>query len=279
MGISRNPLGSAVGQIVGAQLRAQPVVDEVRRKYQAWRDPRARALRARKRSVRATTAWSGVTVLGGGGAAVDFATAASPGLTAYAFAAFGVLTGVAAVSSGVQTRKLYKMPLPRAARVRLSLPPQGSAAREPMRRLDVAEQTVDELLAQLRRPVHGSTTVPAESIESAADAADEASTNLRTLAAQLQAVERSRSVAPAAERDELRQPIVELEARLAEGVTEYGKLAVAAGRAVAAGATRPEVTASSQVATGGASNALAEATEELSGLAYGLRELSAHYPH
>lgn len=270
MGIPRNPLGAAVGQIVGAQLRAQPVVDEVRRKYQAWRDPRARALRARKRSVRATSAWSGVTVLGGGGAAVDFATAASPGLTAYAFAAFGVLTGIAAVSSGVQTRRLYKKPLPRPARVRLSLPPQGSAAREPMRRLDVAEQTVDELLAQLRRPVHGTTTVPASAVESAADAADEASANLRDLAAQLQAVERSRSVVSAAEREALRQPIADLGARLDEGVTEFGKLAAAAGRVVAAGATKAEIPASS--------NALTEATEELSGLAYGLRELSAQYP-
>ncbi|WP_020498365.1 phage shock envelope stress response protein PspM [Sciscionella marina] len=265
MGSARNPFGELVSQVVGDQVRASPVVDEVRRRFNAWRDPRAKALRARKRAVRATTTWGGLTAVSGGGAALEFAYV-NDGAFAYGLAGFGALTLIATLSSGMRTRRLYKVPLPEPARERQALPPNSSRAHEPMRRLDAAEQTLHELLGELRTPSGAVPVVPGGSLDSAAGAAATAAENLRGLAARLQAIERSRAATAPADRAALNEPIDTLAGQLHEGVDEYGKLVAAAARAVAASASRPS------------STAVTEATDELSGLASALQELSRHFP-
>lgn len=265
MGSTKNPFGELVSQFVGEQVRANPVVDEARRRFNAWRDPRAKALRARKRAVRSTTTWGGLTAISGGGAALEFAYV-NDGALAYGLTGFGALALIATVSAGRRTRKLYKQPLPEAKRERPMLPPEHSAAREPMRRLDAAEQTLDELLAELRRPSGAVPVVAREPLDSAASAANTAAGNLRGLASQIQAIERSKMAAGKADRAALDESVETLRGRLEDGVEEYGKLVAAAARTVAAGASQP------------ASTAVTEATDELSGLASALQELSSHYP-
>lgn len=254
------PLGDTVGRLVGDQLRAGSVVDEVRRKVHAWRDPRAKALRARKRAVRTTTTWGGLTALSGGGAALDFAT--HPGLLGYGLAGFGALTLMVTVNAGRRTRRLYKVPLPEPAREPIRLPSEASAAHEPMRRLAVAEQTLHELLGELRDPQGAIPQVPGSTLESTSDAARTATEQLRGLAGQIQAVERSRSAVSADDRTAFDQPIETLRERLVTGVDEYGRLVAAAARTVAACADHSR------------SHAVGEATDELSGLADALHELS-----
>lgn len=255
-----NPLGEVVGQLVGDQLRTSPVVDEVRRKFHAWRDPRAKALRARRRAVRATTAWGGLTALSGGGAGLDFAT--HPGLLGYGLAGFGALTAIVTVNAGRRTRRLYKEPLPDPAPEPVRLPPQSSAAHEPMRRLVVTEQTLHELLGELRAPQGAIPPVPGGTLESASTAAGVAAEQLRGLAGQLQAVERSRAAAAPTDRAAFDEPIGTLRERLVAGVDEYGRLVAAAARTVAACAGHAH------------SEAVTEATDELSGLADALHDLS-----
>lgn len=253
------------GQLLSGQL-SHPVVDEVRRKVNAWRDPRARALRARRRAVRSTTTWGGVTALSGGGAALEFASA-HPGVLGYGLCVFGAATLAGTLSAARRARVLYRTPLPAPARARVPVPPPGSAAHEPMRRLRAAEDTLDELLEQLRHPAGAVPAVPPDSVRATEHAAAEAGEHLHGLARRLRAVERGREAAAPTDRPGLDDSVDTLRGRLETGVDEYSRLVAAAARAVAASAAQPS------------SRAVTEATDELTGLASALTELSAGDTH
>ncbi|GGS38697.1 phage shock envelope stress response protein PspM [Actinokineospora fastidiosa] len=235
-------------------------VTKVQARIARWRDPRARALRRRRRAVRTTTAWTGTGLATGTGAVVVEAAAANPGASVPILIGTAVVSGVAAIASGVRTWRLHREPLPEAARVPVALPPPDSQAREPMRRLADAEDTLRELLAQLSRGA----LVPPESVEHSRRTGAEAAEALRAVSAQLQAVERARDHAPAADRAALTAGVLSLRTQLQEGVEGYCALLAAAGRVLAA-------------STGAAPrHDLADATDHLAALAVALRELSPH---
>jgi hypothetical protein len=150
--------------------------------------------------------------------------------------------------------------VPAVARPALTaMPPKGSAAREPMRRLAEAEQALAQVLGQLAAPP---SAVPPESVEQASATSAEAATALRAVAAQLVAVELARDHAPHLERGPLVEGVSRLRAQLDEGLDGYRSLVAAAGRVVAASSAP------------GPKQELTDATDHLAGLAVALRELS-----
>lgn len=142
------------------------------------------------------------------------------------------------------------------AAVPTTLPPKGSAAREPMQRLGDAETALEKVLAQL------SGAVPEESVAQARATGVEAATALRSVAAQLVAVELARDHAPPLERGPLVDGVARLREQLDEGLDGYRSLVAAAGGVVAANSAP------------GPKQELTEATDHLAGLAAALRELS-----
>jgi len=140
-----------------------------------------------------------------------------------------------------------------------AMPPKGSAAREPIRRLAEAEKALAQVLAQLATPP---SAVPPESVEQARATSVEAATALRSVAAQLVAVELARDHAPHLERGPLVEGVSRLREQLDEGLDGYRSLVAAAGRVVAASSAP------------GPKLELTEATDHLAGLAVALRELS-----
>ncbi|SHF34436.1 phage shock envelope stress response protein PspM [Streptoalloteichus hindustanus] len=253
-----------------AAQAATPVVGEVGRslmdglrgKVAAWQDPRAKALRQRRRASRALRFRGWVAGISGGATATAVVTGATPESFIVGGGAATALFAALAVSAGLRSRRLHREPLPEAPARPPELPPVGSLAREPMERLAGAEQSLAELLRQLTVPdSHGVTAVPAESVADTRDSAKEVADGLRRLAARLRAVELARDAAPASERHALEEDVVRLRAQLDEGVDDYGRLVVAAGRAVAASAGS------------GPRQALEDATDRLAGLAAALREL------
>ncbi|MBV8932536.1 MAG: hypothetical protein JOZ47_12450 [Kutzneria sp.] len=240
----------------------QPVIENVRGAIVSWRDPRARMVRRRRRAVRATVAWCGLTLLGAVGLLAQGAHLLSLG--GIAVMVVTAVFGYCATTSGIKTVRLHRLPLPDSPAPVTPLPPNGSLAREPLRRLAEAESGLADLLAQLGTPTSvGITPVPVESVVAVRAAAVEASAVIRALSAQLRAVERARDIAPAARREPLAEGARRLRAQLDEGVDGYRTLVAAAGQAVVA---------SSAGAPG--RPLLTEASEELSGLAQALRELS-----
>ncbi|GAA3435677.1 phage shock envelope stress response protein PspM [Kutzneria kofuensis] len=264
-GPRRRDLGELIrlGQSVGEQLRG-PVADTVRTKVHGWRDPRAKLLRRRRRAKRSTAAWSGATALGGVWVGID-AAHAELFSTVGGFTSM-IVTALFLYCTSGSVRKLVtlqRQPLPPAVPPPVRLPPAGSAAREPMRRLAEAEASLAELLVQLGTPRPGGLApLPAESLAHAQESATEAATALRAVAAQLAAVERARTIAPASQRGPLDQGITDLRRRLDEGLDGYLALIGTAGQAVIA---------SSPVSP---NEALLDASDRLSGLASALRELS-----
>ncbi|MCP2256943.1 hypothetical protein LX15_000626 [Streptoalloteichus tenebrarius] len=249
----------AAAPVVGQVGRA--VVDGLRGKMAAWQDPRARALRKRRRARRALRfrGWTaGIT----GGATTAVALAQAPETLVIGGGGVTALFAALAVSAGLRSRRLHRTPLPEAAAPPPEMPPPGSLAREPMERLAGAERSLAELLRQLTVPgAHGVAAVPSESVEDTRTSAAEAAGALRGVAARLRAVELARDAAPASERASLAEDATRLRAQLDEGVDDYGRLVAAAGRAVAASAAS------------GPREALADATDRLAGLAAALREL------
>ncbi|MGX7825031.1 phage shock envelope stress response protein PspM [Actinokineospora sp. 24-640] len=235
-------------------------VTQIRGRIAQWRDPRARALRKRKRAVRSTTVWTGAGVASGTGAVVVDAAMVSPGASVPILIGAAVVTGVSAIASGVRTWRLHREPLPEAVRVPTALPPADSQAREPMRRLADAEDTLRELLTQLARGA----LVPPDSVEHSRRTGAEAAAALREVSAQLQAVERARDHAPAADRGALTAGVGGLRTQLNEGLEGYCALVAAAGRVLAASSAA------------GPRHDLADATDHLAALAVALRELSPH---
>lgn len=249
----RHPLAgelTALSEAVGAQIR---------RAVASVRDPRARALRQRRRARRAVLVRSGVAAVSGTATAVVGQSPAVE-LTEVAGGSVMALAVLGAAAAGARLVRLRSTPLP--APPAPALPPSGSAAREPLQRLATAEASLSELLAVLARPRPGGPLLPADSIRATREAADRAVASLRGTADSVLAVERAIAGAPAAEREALSQAVEGLRKQLDAGADEVGALVAAAGRAVAAG----------EVETPQAE--LADATDALAGLAAGLHELA-----
>ncbi|GAA2661938.1 MULTISPECIES: hypothetical protein [Actinosynnema] len=238
------------------------VADQVKRRFTAWNDPRARLDRRYRRSSRALTVWAIIlavfSVLG------VLAVVGAVPVAAGVVGALGATGGaVLAVRSGVKMRAIdaertalaNTAPPPRPP-----LPAKASAARYPMERLAEAEDALAELLVQLDSS--RITSVPTESVEQARETGREAASAIRAVSQQLQAVERARDTAPPLQRAPLVEGVRKLRAQLDEGVDGYCGLVGAAGNVLA------------ESAAADPSAVLDEATDHLAGLASGLRELS-----
>ncbi|GGM38010.1 hypothetical protein GCM10012275_06310 [Longimycelium tulufanense] len=253
------PVAGEIGQAVLTGLRGR---------IAARKDPRARALRKRRRARRALR-FRGWTAGIGGGATGAMAILQAPPEVIVGGGGFTALFTALAVSAGLRLRKLNRSPLPEPTAVPPELPPVGSAAREPMERLAGAEQSLNELLRQLRAPGSaGVAAVPTESVSDTEASARAAADALRAVAARLRAVELARDAAPSGEREPLSADVRKLRARLDDGVDDYGRLVAAAGRAVAASADGADQAPRS---------VLADATDRLAGLAVALRELNGGF--
>lgn len=239
-----------------------PVFAEVRAKWERWNEPAARLARQKRRTSRALTLWIVVTLLCGLIAvAAGFGLLASQGAGTLATGVAGVIVfGALGVRSGLRLRQLNRTELP-VSTTPPPLPPPGSAAHEPMRRLAECEESLAELLNQLSAP---SVAVPDVSVEDARTTAAEAAGALRGIAARIEAVERARKASPDGQRGALDSAVKTLSEQLDDGLDGYGALIAAAGQAVAAsgnGMQQPK-------------DALTDATDRLAGLAIALRELS-----
>lgn len=249
-------------QLVEKQLRGQ-VADQVRAQLARFGDPAAKHERRKKRA--AAAMWIFVflgLLLGVVGAVIATGTAGFEATLAGAVIGVFALGSLAlGAKSGGRLRRLNRAPVPTA---KPSLPPARSAAREPMERLQDAERVLADLLRQLSSP---RSTVPADSVEQARASGAEAASALREVAAELQAVERARDMAPAADRHALSEGVLRMKEQLEEGLEGYGALIAAAGRLVAANSS------------GGPDNyALTDATDRLHGLAVALREIFPDRP-
>ncbi len=250
MGSRKNDLVK-IGQLLNQHARG-PYADQLRGKLADWRDPRAKALRRRRRVLRVTKVWTGA-----GAVVVETATL-DPGLTGAGLIGAAVVSIVAAVATGVRSWRLHREPLPEAIRPRSPLPAGGSLARDPMRKLGEAEGALDDLLTQLSRGA----MVPPDAVTDARRTGTDAASTLRALADQIQAVERARAHAPAADHPFLDDGVRRLRAQLDEGVGSYGSLVAAAAHAVAA------------TSHSAPTYELTDATDRLAALALALRDLS-----
>lgn len=245
---------------------AELVGQQARRVLAAVRDPRARALRRRRRARRVAAVQSGLAVVAGTVTAVIGSSAALEPSEVVA----GSVTAVLALGAGAATVRMVRLhrtalpPAPPAPAA--ELPPPGSAAREPLIRLARAEAGLADLLAVLERPRHGVAVVAPETIESTRSAVAEAAAGLRGTAAAIRAVERAtrgvRGSGPATAAPEgVHDTVAALRSQLDAGVDEVCGLVSAAGAVVSA------------AGPGHRPAALADATDRLTGLAAGLREL------
>ncbi|MEV0681311.1 hypothetical protein AB0I60_32810 [Actinosynnema sp. NPDC050436] len=252
-------IAQLVGGAVQARLQGQ-VADQVKRRISAWNDPRAKLDRRYRRSSRVLTFWLIVLAILAvvGTLALVGVLATAPGVVA----AIGLAgTGVLAVRTKSKMRAIDTARQHLAeAPVRTPLPARSSAARQPMERLEEAEDTLRELLRQLDSAAL--TSIPADSVAQARATGAEAAGAIRAVSHQLQAVERARDTAPPLDRGPLVDGVHRLRAQLDEGVDGYCGLVAAAGRTLA------ESTASNP------RQLLGEATDHLAGLASALRELS-----
>lgn len=256
----RRKAAGEIVQFVGGQLQGQ-VADQVRRRVAAWNDPRAKLDRRYRRSGRVLTFWLIVLALLAALGTLALAGAVAPEIgigVALGFAG----TSVLAVRTGLRRREIDRARQQLAvAPVRSPLPARASAARQPMERLEEAEDTLRELLRQLDSAAL--TSVPSDSVEQARSTGAEASAAIRAVSHQLQAVERARDTAPPLDRGPLVEGVRRLREQLDEGVEGYCGLVAAAGRVLA------ESTAANP------RQVLGDATDHLAGLAAGLRELSS----
>ncbi|HVV10408.1 phage shock envelope stress response protein PspM [Amycolatopsis sp.] len=254
-----NPLRRPVAQ--AAPFASVPVFAEARAKWAQWNTPAAKLERRKRRASRALTLWILLTILCG-----LYAVAAGTGLIVatssaqYGSVAAALVTATLGVRSGLRLRQLNRTELPPEAARPRRLPPVKSVARAPMERLAECEESLAELLRQLS----ASSLVAGESVEDARKTAGEAAAALRALADRVQAVERARDSAPAADRKALDSAVKNLADQLNEGLDDYSGLVAAAGRAVAAGGHGMQQS----------KEALTDATDRLAGLAIALREVS-----
>ncbi|MGH3909546.1 MAG: phage shock envelope stress response protein PspM, partial [Pseudonocardiaceae bacterium] len=176
------------GRSVTAEL-AELVGQQARRVLAAVRDPRAKALRRRRRARRAAELHSGIALIAGAVTAVI----GSSGAVELSEVAAGSVTALAVLgagAAGVRLVRLHRRPLPPVQDPPPALPPRGSAAREPLIRLAEAEAGFGDLLAVVARR-HGVAEVPLEALVSAKAALVEAAAELRGTAEAIRAVERA----------------------------------------------------------------------------------------
>ncbi|MGI8868727.1 MAG: phage shock envelope stress response protein PspM [Mycobacteriales bacterium] len=239
---------TSVRLAASAARRALDGAQSVKTAVSSYREPRAKLVRARKRARLTVTVRAVVTVML---AIVTWHlfsagdTVAGGAFAVIAAASFYVTTG-----SAVRWIKLERTPLPTPPP---PLPPATSIARPSIDRLAHREIALARLLPSLGEGA-GDTGVKA----------DRAAGALRTYAARLAAVESARA-ATNAEEPELDEAIETLSGRLDAGVVAYERLVRAAAEAAAAaGAGSPDPMAM---------RALEDATDRVSGLAKGLREV------
>lgn len=255
----RRKVAGEIAQVIGSQLQGQ-IADQVKRRYAAWNDPRAKLDRRYRRSSRVLTFWLIVLALLAvvGTLTLVGALGTAPGVVAaLGFAGTSVLavrTNLKMRGIDAERRQLEATPAPEP------LPARSSAARQPMERLEDAQDTLRELLRQLDSAAL--TSIPTDSVEQARATGAEAASAIRAVSRQLQAVERARDTAPPLDRAPLVEGVRRLRTQLDEGVDGYCGLVAAAGRVLA------ESTASDP------RQVLGDATDHLAGLASALRELS-----
>src|SRR5699024_4461412 len=165
-----------------ARQSVGPVMSDLQAGWMRFNDPAAQLVRRKRRTSRAFTLWLVLTLL-----SVLFT------ITGY----FGVLGGTAGVHSALEgnlgllifgtfaTRACLKLHTLHRTQLshtsRQPLPPTGSAAREPMRRLAECESSLSELLGSM----------PADST-TPQSTADDAAATLRNLSDRIRAIERAR---------------------------------------------------------------------------------------
>lgn len=227
--------------------RAFDTADSIRQGVSAYRDPAAKLRRRRKRA-----RW---------GLAIRAALAIALGVVTWQVmadgeyvlgAGVGAVAVAGAVAAAGAVRRVWHLEhLPTPTRPP-RLPSSRSVAREPMERLSAREQSLGKLLSLLGSAA-GDTKAEA----------DVAAVALHTHTERLIAVETALSGGgPSAELDET---VRRLAARLEEGVAAYERLVSATAEAVAAmGDGTPDPLAMQR---------LGDATDRLSGLAAGLREI------
>ncbi|HYQ65226.1 phage shock envelope stress response protein PspM [Actinophytocola sp.] len=137
------------------------------------------------------------------------------------------------------------------------LPRPGSAVRQPMRQLAMAESALAELLRQLT-----ASAVLVGLVDDAWRTAADTAARLRAAAARIEAVEVAAEQLRTGERASLEDGVRDLLARVQQGLDAYRGLAAAAGRTLLA---------STPTLTG---RELVEETDRLAGLAEALRDLS-----
>jgi len=271
-------LTQLANRYVNGQVAQQVQEALARRGDEAARIERQRRKLERRRvwASRWATAWALITAI-----CLVFIVAAATGTIAEADEAMTVASGIAValVTGTMAVRTTRKMALLKRAQREFdqqhkppgvpaapvtTIPPKGSAAREPMQRLAEAETALAQVLGQLSAASASvtSTSVPVESVAQAEATSAEAATALRAVAAQLVAVELARDHAPPLERGPLVDGVSRLRDQLDEGLDGYRSLVAAAGRVVAASSAP------------GPKQELTEATDHLAGLAVALRELS-----
>jgi hypothetical protein len=254
---------------LGVSLQGHPLAEQARYRMQKWNDPRAKLERKRKRTNAVLTFWLIVISMLGTLAVLGF-TGVLGTWAAVTGAVGAAVPAVLAVRSGFKLREL------KADKVRLELAPPPpprpplpahiSSARVPMEKLHAAEDTMTQLLVQLDSPAL--TSMPTESVQHARQTAQEASTAIRAVSAQLQAVERARDTAPHLERASLVEGVRVLRAQLADGVDRYCVLVAAAGQALAASTAFQDPR-----------EFLDDATDHMAGLASAMRDVSGYSAH
>lgn len=258
----RKKTAGEIAQLVSGQLQG-PVADQVRRRLDAWNNPVAKLDRRHRRASRAMTIWISILAVLSVIGLLTFLGGVLPIAAGVGAAIGGAVVAVLAVRTGTKMRELKaaKQHLALTAPpVRVPLPSHSSAARQPMQRLEQAEDTLQELLRQLNSA--SLTSVPDESVDQARATSVEAAAAIRAVSAQLQAVERARDTAPPLSRGPLIEGVRRLRGQLDEGVDGYCVLVAAAGRALAASTAVDH------------RHALNDATDHLAGLASALRDLS-----
>jgi len=258
----RKKTAGEIAQMVSGQLQG-PVADQVRRRLDAWNNPVAKLDRRHRRASRVMTVWFSVLAVLAVIGLFTFLGVFAVGVGVGA-AVGGAVVGVLAFRTGSKMReiKAAKQHLALTAPpVRVPLPAHSSAARQPMQRLEEAEETLQELLRQLGSA--SLTSVPDSSVEQARATSVEAASAIRAVSSQLQAVERARDTAPPLDRGPLIDGVRRLRGQLDEGVDGYCVLVAAAGKALAASTAVDH------------RHALNDATDHLAGLASALRDLSS----
>ena len=251
---------------LGVSLQGHPLAEQARYRLQKWNDPRAKLERKRRRTNAVLTFWLALITI--------FGTLAVFGFTGVlgTWAAVGgtigaAVPGLLAVRSGFKLRELkaakQQLALTPPPAVRTPLPAHISAARAPMEKLHGAEDAMHELLRQLDSPTL--TSMPTESVQHARQTAQEASAAIRSVSAQLQAVERARDTAPHLERAPLIEGVRVLRIQLADGVDRYCSLVAAAGQALAASTAFQDPR-----------EVLDDATDHMAGLASAMRDVSGY---